>query len=64
VKTEPTLSFGTPVQLFALEFKNTIDTMRNWDVSPDGRFLVVVRASGERLSDHIEVSQHAFDSAH
>jgi Tol biopolymer transport system component len=58
VTTEPALAIGAPERLFTLEFPTGYATTRNWDVAPDGRFLVVLRTSKETLSDHIEVVQN------
>jgi serine/threonine-protein kinase len=58
VKTEPSFAATPPVKLFALEFPTSSDTVRNWDVAPDGRFLVVLRTSKETLAGHVNVVQN------
>jgi serine/threonine-protein kinase len=58
VTLQPSFSAGAPVKLFTLEFPTSFNTSRNWDVAPDGRFIVVLRTSKETMADHIEVVQN------
>jgi Tol biopolymer transport system component len=58
VTSAPSFAASEAVRLFALEFPTSINTSRNWDVGPDGRFLVVLRTSKESLGGHIDVVQN------
>ena len=60
VTTSPSFAFGTAQRLFSLEFQTAVDVNRNWDVAPDGRFLVVLSASKQSLAGHINVVQNWF----
>jgi hypothetical protein len=61
VRSEPTFAAGPPEKLFTLEFPTSTATVRNWDVAPDDRFLVVLRTSKESLAGHLNLVQHWLD---
>ena len=50
------ISFGRPRQLFELPFLPTSEAFTNYDVAPDGRFLVVRRSSEESMAGHLVVA--------
>ena len=52
----PPFAAGKPRILWNLPFVDSDDTYTNFDVAPDGRFLVVRRASDESTSDRIVVA--------
>ncbi len=55
VLTRPTFSVGAPRELFSTRFPTTSDTFANYDVAPDGRFIMV-RTSGETTTaQHVNV---------
>jgi serine/threonine-protein kinase len=59
VSTQPSFSASAPVRLFSLEFPTSFNTSRNWDVAPDGRFLIVLPSSKESLASHLDLVQNA-----
>jgi len=59
ISTEPELSYGSPVFLFSGARPDSTFYARwgsiNWDVSPDGRRLALIRQPRRRLVDHLEI---------
>jgi serine/threonine-protein kinase len=50
-----TFTYGTPQLLFEQDFQPTCETQTNFDVGPDGRFLVVRSTSEESMAGHVVV---------
>ena len=58
VTTEPSFRFGIPAVLFEGDYTSTVPDRTNYDVSKDGRFLMV-RASGrEEGTRELAVALH------
>jgi serine/threonine-protein kinase len=55
VETEPSFTHSSPHQLFEGDYIPSNTLARNYDAAPDGRFLMVRRASDEEASNHINV---------
>jgi hypothetical protein len=55
VETQPTFTHSSPHQLFEGDYVQSNSLARNYDVAPDGRFLMVRRASDENASNHVNV---------
>jgi eukaryotic-like serine/threonine-protein kinase len=55
VKREPTFALGSPRKLFEQSFRGESETTSNYDVAPDGRFLVVCDTAEESMAQHVNV---------
>ena len=60
VQTRPMFSFGAPRELFSTRFPTTSDTFANYDVAPDGRFIMVRTNSETTTAQHINVVLNGF----
>jgi eukaryotic-like serine/threonine-protein kinase len=63
IQTRPTFVSGAPERLFSLrDYVSPSPQARNYDVAPDGRFLVLkdVTPGGSRVGNQIVVVQHWF----
>ena len=61
VATGGTFSHGKPKVLFETRFATTADTFTNYDVMPDGRFIMVRTTSDMRTAEQIDVLVNFFD---
>jgi len=60
VTGSPSFATTAPERLFSLELQ-TNGIARNWDVAPDGRFLVILRSTQRSFSEHLVLVQHGLD---
>jgi hypothetical protein len=61
VQTGASFSYGRPKVLLDTRFPTTSDTFTNFDVTPDGRFIMVRTTSAMRTAGHIDVIVNFFD---
>ena len=54
-------SHGTPRALFDTRFPPDSDTFTNYDVAPDGSFIMVQTASEMRTAEHVDVVVNFFE---
>jgi hypothetical protein len=55
IRREPSFAPGMPVELFEQVFRIESETLSNYDVAPDGRFLVVRNTAEESMAHHVNV---------
>jgi Tol biopolymer transport system component len=55
VTTEPTFAHGPPFDIGAADFEAAAESVVNYDVAPDGRFLVVRGTSTDAFDRHLNV---------
>ncbi|MEQ1894646.1 MAG: protein kinase, partial [Planctomycetota bacterium] len=58
VQLAPSFTLGAPQRLFEGAFRVESETLSNYDVAPDGRFLVVRDTAEESMAGHINVVLH------
>ena len=65
VTTQPTFAFGNPVAMPRPFRNNSIGSLRDWDIAPDGKFLGLVTpgsvASGAPVAPEIRVVVNWFE---
>ena len=55
VQTGPSFTFGTPRELFEMRTFNLSDTLSNYDVAPDGRFVAILPKGDGATSSYLNV---------
>ena len=60
VETAKAFTHGKPKALYETRFPTNTDTATNYDVTPDGRFIMVRTASEMRTAEHLDVVVNFF----